>query len=185
MSQKLKFPALTTKRLTLSELKAEDIPEIVNLANNKNIEEYTLNIPHPYNEKDAIRWLNIAFQGYMAGTEVIFRIGDINSGDFMGGIGLKINKSFNHAELGYWIGEKYWGKGYISEAIKATLDYGFNELQLHKIFAHYIVGNEASGRVMEKNGMIKEAELKDHIIKNGKYISMVQYRLTIDEFKAL
>ena len=68
------FPTIETKRLLLTELKAEDIPAIVKHASNKSITDFTLNLPFPYSEKDAIYWRNSANQGFNKGTDVIFGI---------------------------------------------------------------------------------------------------------------
>jgi RimJ/RimL family protein N-acetyltransferase len=59
-----------------------------------------------------------------------------------------------------------------------VLTFGFRQLELNKIYATHFLNNPASGKVMEKNGMVKEGELKEHIRKNGEYLSLVQYRLT-------
>ncbi|MCX2745571.1 GNAT family N-acetyltransferase [Mangrovivirga sp. M17] len=185
MTAKNKFPVLKTDRLILSKPLVSDVPDIVRQANNKKIEAFTLNIPHPYSEDDAVSWLNMINQGWNEGSQVTFKVSTKTDKEFIGAIGLKINKRFNHAELGYWLGEDFWGAGFITEAIGAILNYGFNQLNLHKIHAHYMEGNPASGKVMEKNGMIREAELKDHVKKDGKYLSIIQYRLTQEEYKSI
>ena len=100
----------------------------------------------------------------------------------MGGIGLRINERFNRAEIGFWIGEPFWNQGYITEANQQVLKFGFEQVGLHKIYCTHLVDNLASGRVMIKNGMIKEGVLIDHIRKNDDYLSLVQYRLTKNEF---
>lgn len=161
---------------------ARDIPNIVKYANNPNISRTTLNVPHPYREKDAIGWINMANQGFEDQSRIIFAIALLPDDEFIGGIGLRINNRFNHAELGFWIGEPFWNNGYVSEAAKEILKFGFEEIGLHKIFATHLVENPASGKVMIKNGMVKEAELVDHIQKDGKYLTLIQYRITKKEF---
>ena len=74
----------------------------------------------------------------------------------VGAMGLTINKRFNRAQLGYWIAKEYWNQGYCTEVSKTILEYGFHELDLHRITASYIIRNPASGKVMEKIGMKKE-----------------------------
>jgi len=63
------------------------------------------------------------------------------------------------------------------------LEFGFEELGLHKIYAIHLDKNPASGRVMTKNGMIREAKLTDHIKKGDEYFDVIQYRMTKKEFK--
>ncbi len=180
-----KLPKLFTNRLVLDQLNSSDIPKIIEYAGNSKIAEMTLNIPHPYEEKDAIFWLNRAHQGLKDKTEYSFAVRLKSSEAFIGGIGLMVNNRFNLAEFGYWIAEPFWNNGYATEATRALLEFGFEELQLNKIHASHLIGNPASGRVMIKNRMIKEGELKDHVRKDDVYNSLIQYRLTRSEFSEL
>lgn len=179
------YPQIKTDRLILSAIQYQDIPKIIEYAGNKNVSITTLNIPHPYAEKDAIFWINSANQGFINKTQYTFGIRIKSSNEFIGGMGLKINNRFNRAELGYWIAEPFWNKGYATEAAKAILQFGFESLDLNKIYATHLTENPASGKVMIKNGMIKEAELKDHFKKENEYKSITQYRLTKNEFRKI
>lgn len=177
-----KIPNLKSKRLRLGELRASDIPKIVAYAGHPTIAEMTLNIPSPYTEKDAIFWLNMAHQGFKQGHQHVFGIFLKEGDQFIGGIGLHVNHSHDNAEVGYWVAEPFWNKGFASEAMALLLEYGFNKLKLHKIYARHLIGNPASGKVMIKNGMIKEGELTDHYKKGNEYRSVKQYRLTKTEY---
>lgn len=179
------LPHLHTDRLILGKIYASDIPKIIEYAGNIKVAETTLNIPHPYQEKDAVFWINIANKGFENKTQFTFGIRIKSTNEFIGGIGLKVNKRFERAELGYWVAEPFWNKGYTTEAVSAILKFGFKTINLHKIYAMYLVENPASGKVMIKNGMIKEGELKDHTKKGEKYRSLFQYRLTRDEYDLL
>jgi RimJ/RimL family protein N-acetyltransferase len=97
-------------------------------------------------------------------------------GQILGAIGLH-DRDDDKAELGYWMGKPFWNKGYITEAATALIDFGFNELQINKIYATYFLDNPASGRIMEKIGMEKEALLKQHLKKDGKYIDVMMYSI--------
>ena len=77
------FPQLETERLILSQLRASDIPAIVDYANHKPIADYTLNIPYPYSENDAIYWLNQAHQGFRNNTLFVFAIRQKSDQSFM------------------------------------------------------------------------------------------------------
>ena len=93
----------------------------------------------------------------------------------IGGIELR---DFNEhsCELGYWLGKKYWGKGFATEAVGRLLELGFDELNLNEIYAAYKVGNEASKKVLEKSGFqfyrLKE-EFDSVLEKNEQLIEMV------------
>jgi len=178
-----KFPKLNTERLILGRILVQDIPKIVTYAGNIKVAENTLNVPYPYEEKDAIFWINMANQGFENKTQYTFGLRLKSTEEFIGGMGLIMNQRFNRAELGYWVAEPFWNKGYATEALAAVLNFGFNHLKLNKIYATHLVENPVSGVVMLKNGMIKEGELVEHFKKDGVYKSVLQYRLTRKEFE--
>lgn len=179
----LDFPQIETANLILGKIQVSDIPRIIEYAGNKKIANNTLNVPHPYEEKDAISWINFANQGFEEKTHFTFSMRLKSTNEFIGGIGLNINKQFNRAELGYWMAEPFWNKGFTTEALAAILDFGFTKLELNKIFATHLIENPASGKVMIKNGMIKEGELVEHFRKEEIFKSVIQYRLTKKEFE--
>ena len=144
----------------------------------------TLNIPHPYSEEDARRWVQLTQENYARQTGYAFAIELLSSGEFIGGIGLTVERRFDRAEAGYWLGQPYWGQGLASEALAAVLHFGFDELKLNKIYATHIAENPASGRVMLKNRMVKEGELAQHTRRDGRYYDLWQYRLTRGEYAA-
>lgn len=166
----------------LGALRIEEAGLIAQYANNEKIALMTLHIPHPYTEGDAIAWINLSEEGFRNGHLYTFRVGLRPAGEFIGGISLTITQPHQRAELGYWIAEPFWRLGYATEAVGAVLAYGFKELRLHKIYATHLVENPASGRVMLKNGMIKEGALVDHVFKEGRFFSLIQYRLTLEEY---
>jgi RimJ/RimL family protein N-acetyltransferase len=178
-----KFPRLETNRLILEKLYFTDIPKIIEYAGNINIFKTTLNIPHPYGERDAIFWLNSANQGFENKTQYTFGIRIKSSHEFAGAIGLIINSRFDRAEMGYWIAEPFWNNGYATEGAKAIVKFGFEELNLNKIYATHLVENPASGKVMVRNGMTKEGELKEHVKKGKAYLSLFQYAITKSEYE--
>lgn len=139
-------------------------------------------MPYPYVEKDAISWINMANEGLEDQNHFVFAISLLPHDECIGGIGLRVNERFNNAELGFWIGELFWNKGYVTEAAKHILKFGFDQVGLHKIYATHLIENPASGKVMIKNGMIKEGELVDHVRKDGQYLTLIQYRITKKEF---
>lgn len=176
------FPEVKTERLILGQIRWTDIPTIVRYAGDREIASTTMNIPHPYQEKDAVFWINSANQGFQARTQYTFGIRLKATDAFIGGIGLRVHRRYNRAVLGYWIAKPFWNKGYATEAAAAMLYFGFATVGLNKIYATHLVENPASGKVMIKNGMIKEGELLEHYKKDDEYKSILQYRLTQTEF---
>lgn len=179
------YPILKTGHLNLRVPTAADIPQIANYANNPKIEEMTLSLPYPYHAKDAISWINMAYEGFEDGSSFKFVIDLQPNTGFIGCIGLEVEQRFNRAELGYWVAEPYWNQGYASEAVRAVLKFGFENVGLNKVYATHYLKNPASGKVMTKNGMIKEGKLKEHVRKGDQYLTVIQYRLTQKEYDSL
>lgn len=180
-----KFPKIETKRLFLDKLKLEDAPLIAKYASERAISEYTLNIPFPYVEKDALWWINNSFKGFQENRLYTFGIYLKTSSKFIGGIALVLDNKNRKASLGYWLATPFWNKGYMTEATKALLAYGFNKLNINKIYATHLIQNEASGKVMQNAGMIKEGTMVDHFLKEDKFRTVHQFRLTKTEFQKL
>jgi RimJ/RimL family protein N-acetyltransferase len=180
-----RFPEIHTGRLTLRRVEAGDIGSLLKYANSKSISGNILNMSYPYREEDAVAWVNRAMQGYRSGERFILAIVLKEIGEFIGAIALNIDARHNVAELGYWLGEPFRGRGIMSEAAKAMLKFGFEELDLHKIFATAFIENKASEKILLNNGMIREGEMKDHYKVDDVYKSVAQYRLTKDEYEKL
>jgi len=154
---------LVTARLLLRRYLPSDVPALVRLAGAREVAATTLRIPHPYTEQDARDF--IAKYQNETGPESRFAITLRADGQFCGGVGLRLDPAYQHAELGYWLGVPFWGCGYATEAARAMLDYGFDVLNLHRIYASYFAHNLASGGVLRKIGMRYEGCLRGHICK--------------------
>ena len=162
---------LETARLILRGYSPSDIPDLVRLIGSREIAAHTLRIPHPYSEQDAKDFL----ESGECNDELRFAITLRTDGSLCGGIGLKMNESHHHAELGYWIGVPLWGNGYATEAAHRVLQHGFEVLKLNRIFASHFKSNPASGKVLKKIGMRYEGSLRQHICKWGQFIDLELY----------
>jgi ribosomal-protein-alanine N-acetyltransferase len=175
---------LRTSRLVLRPFQREDVSPVVRLAGVKEIAATTLQIPHPYKEEDARAFLARANDDFRAGRSISFAISLPASGELCGAVGLHIADANKHAELGYWIGVPFWGRGYATEAARAAVTFGFGTLCLNRIFAHHFAGNTASQRVLEKIGMRHEGRFRQHIQKWGRFVDIENYGLLAKEFQA-
>ena len=172
---------LVSERLLLRRYKRSDMPSIVRLVGAREVAATTLRIPHPYTEDDARKFLGrIALEKTLTSFGIFLR----KTGEHCGGIGLDLDSDHDRAELGYWIGVPYWGKGIATEAAREVVRYGFETLGLNRIFANCFVGNPASQRVLEKLGMKYEGRFRKHINKWGEYRDVDNYGLLTDEWKA-
>ncbi len=157
-------PVLHTERLLLRPLTLADAREVQRLVGAAEIAATTLNIPHPYPDGAAERWILTHQPEFQAGTGITYAMTRREDGRLIGAIGLRIVPQHQHAEMGYWAGVPFWGQGYTTEAARALLDYGFRALNLHRIFARHFKRNPASGRVMQKIGMRFEGELREDVL---------------------
>jgi [ribosomal protein S5]-alanine N-acetyltransferase len=178
------FPEIITPRLKLRKVALTDVPLLIEYANNPNVASNVLNMPYPYQPEDAVSWIHSGWQGFKAGEHIIFAITFLQDDQFMGAIGLHPVKRHERAEMGYWLAEPFWGQGIMTEAAQAMLDFGFRQLELHKIFATHFIDNPGSGKVLRNIGMIKEGELKDQYKVKDSFKTVDQYRLTQPEYEA-
>ncbi|MGZ3873336.1 MAG: GNAT family N-acetyltransferase [Mucilaginibacter sp.] len=178
------FPKIETPRLILSALQAADIPQIVQQASNRQVSCYTMSLPHPYTEADAVGLIHKAYQGFKENNCYLFGI-RYKTGQLIGAIGLHLEAAFKRAELNFWIGELHWGKGLTTEAARAAVHFGFSHLGLRKVTSTYMALNRASGKVMENCGMKREGELAEHVCKDGVFYDIVLYGLTIKDYPGM
>jgi ribosomal-protein-alanine N-acetyltransferase len=175
---------LHTERLILRPFEMNDAAGVRHLAGDIAVADTTLNIPHPYNDGMAEQWIATHRTKFESGELANFAIIIRSTGELAGAIGLVINRRFDCAELGYWLGRQFWAQGYCTEAGHAILNYGFTELNLNRIHASHFSRNPASGRVMEKLGMTREGVLRQHVKKWDKYEDSVQYGILRQEWVA-
>jgi RimJ/RimL family protein N-acetyltransferase len=140
-----RIPVLKTERLVLRALSERDVPVIVQLAGDRRVAENTARIPHPYTAADAEGLLASINQ---KGSETVFAI-ELD-GALIGMSGL--DPRTDGAELGYWLGVPFWGRGYATEAVRAVIDYAFGDLGHEVLQSGARVSNPASRRVLEKSG---------------------------------
>jgi RimJ/RimL family protein N-acetyltransferase len=152
------------------------------LAGDRDIAAMTLNVPHPYEDGMAEKWIGSHQERFEKGEEVVFAITLKASGELIGAIGLILKPDHEKAELGYWIGKPYLGHGYCPEAAHAALRYAFTEGGLNRVHAYHFHHNPASGRVMQKLGMKHEGRLRQHVKKWGQFVDNELYSILRSEF---
>jgi RimJ/RimL family protein N-acetyltransferase len=172
------LPVLRTARLVLSAFTPADVSQLVPLANHREIAATTLAIPHPYTEDDARRFLALVELEHRNGSALTLAIRLAAGQPLVGAIGLKdIDDVHAQAELGYWVGVEWWGRGIATEAARAVLAYAFDCRGLNRVAAHYMVRNPASGVVLERVGMRREGVLRQRVLKEGRFEDVVLYAI--------
>ena len=158
----MKPPVLTTERLTLRSFNIDDAAAVQKLAGNYNVSKSTLNIPHPYENGMAEAWIRTHQKAWEEKTGLVYAVTLSNTNNLLGAISLH-DVGDSQGELGYWIGQPYWGKGYCTEAARTFIEFSFETLGPDIIRAEHLTSNPASGKVMEKIGMkhIRREQKKD------------------------
>ena len=181
-------PTLRTVRLILRPFDEHDAPAMLPLIGDKRIAAMTANIPHPYESHHAQQWLSERCARWADGTGIVFAVCTPDAanprGNLVGAVGLHGDPSQKRLEVGYWIGAPFWGKGYATEAARAVVDFGFRDLGMHRIHAYHFMGNDASGRVLEKAGLKREGVARGYVIKWGVPQDSVLYGLTRPDWEA-
>jgi RimJ/RimL family protein N-acetyltransferase len=157
-----------------------DEPSLARHANNRNI---WLNVrdrfPHPYTLADAEAWVAKA---PVADPETQFAIQV--DGEAAGGMGVFLQEDIERysAEIGYWLGEAYWGRGIATAAVRRFTEYAFEAYGLCRIYANVFVWNPASCRVLERAGYQLEGRLRQSGVKDGKVVDGLLYAM-VREFR--
>jgi len=170
-------------RIIIRPLKLEDSESLTSNINYPEVAKWTLNIPHPYYIEDAKSFIISREEPFKRNQAYTFGIALKVSDEVIGGIDLaKLDWDNKSGELGYWLGRKFWGKGLMSEAVRLILDFGFNGLDLHRIWAIVYEGNIASRKVLERNGFTLEGVLRETLLRGGKWHNELRYGLLQSEY---
>jgi len=177
------IPTLHANRVILSPFAPDDVLLVQQYAGAAEVARTTLNIPHPYPDGAAEKWIASHLPQYMDKKNAVFAIRSSTTGELYGAINLGLNMPHQNGELGYWIGVPFWNKGFCTDAARRLIEFGFDDIGLNKIYARHLGGNAGSGRVMEKIGMKKEGIQRQHTIKNGELRDIVEYGILKSEYK--
>ncbi len=158
-------PSLQTPRLVLRPMTLADAAAVQRLAGDIEVASTTLLIPHPYPDGAAEAWIATHAGRYQRGEAIDFAIEEKQCGQLVGAIGLVLAPPHERAELGYWIGRDYWGRGYCTEAGRAVVEFAFRVLNLHRVQASHFTRNIASGRVLQKIGLTHEGSCRGYVKK--------------------
>ncbi len=175
-------PTINCERLRLRPFRRTDGGEVKRLVSERDVIGNLDDLPEPYEDGMAEAWIKTHHDKFVRGEEIVFAIVERESERLLGSIGLKVNKRNQNAELGYWVGKPYWGRGYASEAGRAVLRYAFAGLGLHRVCAGCFPDNPASVKVLEKLGMTREGYLRGHLRKRGRFRDVIIFGILRREF---
>lgn len=152
------------------------------LASHANDHDVWLNLrdrfPHPYSLRDAEEYI-----AAVAARPLQTSFGIIVDGEAAGSVSLMPGKDIERttAEIGYWLGRPFRGRGIATEAVRAATLYAFDQLGMHRVFAVPFGRNPASTRVLEKAGYVREGILRRSAVKDGKLIDQILYAAYDDD----
>jgi len=166
-------PTLRTKRLLLRPYRMADANDVQQLAGNPNVSKQTINIPYPYGSGVAQAWISTHKENWELRRRATFALVCLETNKLIGTAGFVRNDG-DVAELGYWIGESFWGKGYCTEACCELIRLAFNVLNLNSVVARHLTSNPASGKVMQKAGM--------HYLKTTRQLGRFDKLVSLDMY---
>ncbi len=164
-----------TMNILLRPWHIDDLETLVSIANNPNIAQYMADIfPHPYTHEKGKAFIEFATTNP---TACIFAI-TIDQQP-VGSIGLHLQSDIlrKNAEIGYWLAEEHWGKGIVPDAIKQIVKYGFENLDIVRIFARIYGTNIPSQKVVEKCHFKLEGKYEKTIFKNNEFLDELIYAI--------
>ena len=156
-------------------LRLEDAESLAAYANNRNVSRNLRDrFPYPYRIDDAEAFIRHA---RVQDPETVFAIASAT--EAIGGIGLELYDDVHRrsAQVGYWLGEPFWGRGIATLALGAITDYAFARFDLARLYAYVYEWNLASARVLEKAGFEFEGRLRKSVTKEGKTIDQLLYAM--------
>ncbi|KAF2018498.1 acyl-CoA N-acyltransferase [Aaosphaeria arxii CBS 175.79] len=176
-------PIATTSRLIIRPMHPQDAPSYARAAGTPLIAKYmSLAFPSPYTLEHSNGWIKLNLTDKIPN----YVIAEKDHPDVViGGMGFKpgADVQSHAAELGYWIGEDWWGKGYMQEALAGLTEYGFESGRWSRLWANVFSENQASVTCLEKCGYKLEGVLKGHVQKHGEVSDLHVLGLTIEDWR--
>ena len=172
-------------RVYLKTLGIDDADDFAALVNDPDILMRLSNDkPIPYQRENALGSIERATMHLMDGTGYAFTIRLEENGKMIGRIDYReLSKIDRHANIGYWLGKEYWGRGYAKEAIRLMLWFGFKKVKLHRVHAYVYDTNEPSLKVLGSLGFVKEGTLRDNSFNNRRFLNDVLFGILENEHK--
>ena len=147
----MSLPTLTTERLVVRPLRATDATAVFRLVNDYSVAGNLARVPFPYRESAADSWIASTHEQAARGEG--YHLAITHDDVLIGSVGLTLQRSSpGEAELGYWIGARFWRRGFAREAARALLDWGFGTLGLDRVLASALTDNVGSQGVLRALG---------------------------------
>ena len=175
---------LYTERLILRPLRAEDAATALVLRSNPAIMRFG-STPAWTSIDKAIEWVGAAISDSENGINLRLALEHTGTYEMIGSCTLfQLDEGNRRAEIGYELREDVWGQGYMQEALRALLQYGFENMHLNRIEADVHPENISSCKTLERLGFVKEGHLRERWIVGGEISGSIIYGLLLSDWKA-
>ena len=179
----LNFPELETERLLLRMLSLEDAARMQQIRSNKEVMKFMDSHWHT-NIELSEEFISENLEMYSLQKGLFWALIEKESQQFIGDFAFwQIDKKHCRTEIGYTLHPDYWGKGYMSEAMRKILNFGFQNLKLHSIEANINPKNTKSRNILTNVGFVKEAYFRENYFYNGKFLDSEIYSLLEKNFR--
>lgn len=181
MKKSTKLIMLKGTNVTLRQPRMSDAEALFGIASDREVSRYLPWVPHRRIE-DSIEFISKAEKEMRIGTVLRLVIENNTDRSIAGMINLRVNRKHRRGEIGTWLGKRHWGTRINAEAKRLVLDYAFRKLKLNKVILRTISENIRSIRAIEKLGAKREALLRKHIFRKGRFHDMVAYSILREEY---
>jgi ribosomal-protein-alanine N-acetyltransferase len=178
------FPVLATERLVLRDVRASDATDVLVFRGDPVVQRFDDPPIHTVAEAEA--FIGEVLAENDAGDGIVWAMALADGGTVIGLSGFHYWDPYHrHAEVGYGIARAYWGQGFASEALRAVLRYGFERMDLHRVYARTIADNYESVRLLERLGFQREGTQREHSWEDdGTFHDSAIYGMLANEFAA-
>ncbi len=177
-------PLLQTQRLQMRAFTPSDAFALVGIANDRAIADTTISVPHPYTLDYAQTWITQCNQEWEEGQSAPFALELKDEKKVIGMNALRhIDREHAQAELACWVSKNWWGQGFATEAGEAMIRFGFETLNLNRIYAFYMARNPASGKVLTRIGLKQEGILRQRVRKWGIFEDVVALAILKEDWE--
>jgi [ribosomal protein S5]-alanine N-acetyltransferase len=166
---------LQTPRLILRPWKLEDVTAFAALSNDPEIADHTLSFVYPQPEGWAQTRVERMIASLQERKHFSFAVVLKSTSEVIADCSISFDERHRRGEMGYWCGAAYRGHGFMTEAARAVMQFGFEQLGLHRVQASHFPRNPASARILEKIGMRREGLLREYVQKNGQAEDVIYY----------
>ena len=171
---------LISERILLRKFKKDDAPDIFEYGSDEETLKFLV-----WEGLKTVEDAKMAIINYYWSRQGFYAIELKDNAKCIGCIDLRLETEHEKSSFGFVLNRKYWGKGYMTEALTAVLQLCFEKLELNRVESTHYIGNEGSGRVMEKCGMIFEGIGKQEVKVKGIFYDVAHYGITKDHWNSM